>query len=149
MLAARMTTYAHTVEIARPPDEVFAFVTDPEAYPRWQPSLLRIQPHGPGRLRLGSGATEVRRFLGREVETTWTCVEHEPSRRSAIECRDGPVRFRGTFALEPSGTGTRFTWSVELLGRISSLARPLVGRATGGELRANCSRLKKLLEERE
>lgn len=89
-----MSTYSHTVRIGRPLDEVFAFVTDPAANPRWQPRLVRVEPHRPGRLRMGSEATEVRRFLGRELEATWTCVEHEPCTRSAIECAEGPVPFR-------------------------------------------------------
>jgi Polyketide cyclase / dehydrase and lipid transport len=68
-----MSTYAHTVEIGRPPEEVFAFVTDPAAYPRWQPSLVRVEPHRPGPLRLGSDATEVRRFTW-TVETWWAAA---------------------------------------------------------------------------
>jgi carbon monoxide dehydrogenase subunit G len=141
-----MSTYAHTVEIWRPPEEVFAFVTDPAAYPRWQPSLVSVEPLRPGPLRLGSEATEVRRFLGRELETTWTCVEHEPCTRSAIECDEGPVPFRGTFELEPTAGGTRFTWTVETWGAASRLAGPLAGRATRRELETNSSRLKLLLE---
>ena len=141
-----MSTYAHTIEIARPVADVFAFVTEPALYPRWQPSLVRVEPHAPGPLRLGSEATEVRRFLGRELETTWTCVEHRPCSRTAIESEDGPVPFRGTFALEPSDTGTRFTWTVDLSGATSLLAGPLVGRATKRELQANSGRLKALLE---
>ena len=142
-----MSSYAHSVEIRRPPEEVFAFVTDPAAYPRWQPSLVRVEPHAPGPLRLGSEATEVRRFLGRELETTWTCVEYRPCTRSAIESAGGPVPFRGTFELEPSRAGTRFTWTVELSGPAARLAGPLAGRATRRELEANTARLKRLLEE--
>lgn len=142
-----MSSYAHSVEIGRPPEEVFAFVTDPAAYPRWQPSLLSVEPHAPGPLRLGSEATEVRRFLGRELETTWTCVEHEPCTRSAIQSEDGPVPFRGIFELEPSRAGTRFTWTVELSGPAARLAGPLAGRATRRELEANTAHLKRLLED--
>jgi hypothetical protein len=105
-----MSTYAHTVEIGRPPEEV-------------------------------------RRFLGRELETTWTCVEHEPSTRSAIEAAEGPVPFRGTFELEPSRAGTRFTWTVETWGAAALLGGPLAGLATKRELAANAGRLKALLEE--
>jgi carbon monoxide dehydrogenase subunit G len=142
-----MSAYAHTIEIERPVAEVFAFVTEPAHYPRWQPTLVSVE-HAPGPLRLGSVATEVRRFLGREMETTWNCVEHRPCSRSAIESEDGPVPFRGTFALEPSEAGTRFTWTVELSGATSRLAGPLVSRATKSELKANSDRLKALLERR-
>ncbi len=141
-----MGTYQHAIEIERPVAEVFAFVTEPSNYPRWQPSLVEVRPHSPGPLRVGSTATEIRRFLGREVETTWTCVEHEPTSLSAIESDDGPVPFRGTFVLEPSEGGTCFTWIVETRGAASRLGGPLVGMATKSELEANCGRLKALLE---
>jgi uncharacterized protein YndB with AHSA1/START domain len=142
-----MATFAHTIEIECPPEEVFAFVSEPSLYPRWQPSLVRVEPHTGGPLRLGSEATEVRRFLGRELETTWTCVEYQPCQRSAIESADGLVPFRGTFTLEPCVDGTRFTWTVELFGGAVRLGGPLVGVTTRSELRTNASALKALLEE--
>jgi hypothetical protein len=141
-----MSTYVYSVEIRRALDEVFAFVTDPAAYPRWQPSLVSVEPHAPGPLRLGSEATEVRRFLGRELETTWTCVEHRPCTRSAIESAEGPVPFRGTFELEPSEAGTTFTWTVETWGAAARLGGPFAGLATKRELAANAGRLQALLE---
>ena len=143
-----MAVYEHSVEIARPPEEVFSFVTDTANYPRWQPSLVEIRPVTRGPLRVGSEATEVRRFLGREVETTWRCVEHEPTTRTAIESDEGPVPFRGTFVLEPEGAGTRFTWTVETRGAAARVGGPLVGRATRRELEENTARLKELLERR-
>lgn len=141
-----MAAYEHTVDIGRPQAEVFAFVTNPAHYPSWQPSLVEIRPHSRGPLRRGSTATEVRRFLGREVETTWRCVEHEPSWRSAIASDDGPVPFQGTFILEPSRHGTRFTWIVETRGPAARFGGPVVGRATKREMAASSERLKQLLE---
>ena len=141
-----MATYEHTVDIRRSQEEVFDFVTDPARYPVWQPSLVEIRPHSRGPLRRGATATEVRRFLGREVETTWRCVEHEPCSRSAIACDDGPVPFQGTFFLETSRRGTRFTWTVETRGPAARLGGPLVGRVTRRELEENTRRLKELLE---
>jgi carbon monoxide dehydrogenase subunit G len=141
-----MATYEHTIEIARPPEDVFAFVTDVSNYTRWQPSLVELHASRRGPLRVGSEATEVRRFLGREMETTWRCVEHEPSRLSAIEADDGPVPFRGTFLVEPLGHGTRFTWTVETRGAAARLGGPLVGTATRRELAENTALLKDLLE---
>ena len=141
-----MATYEHTLEIERPPAQVFAFVTEPTNYPRWQPSLVEVRPHLPGPLRVGSEATEVRRLLGREVQTTWRCVEHKPVTRSVIESDEGPVPFRGTFILAPSDAGTRFTWRVETRGTASRLGGAVVGVATRRELAANSARLKALLE---
>ena len=60
-----MATFEHTAEIARPVDEVFAFLAEPANLPRWQPSLLDVRPHRRGPLRAGVEVTERRRFLGR------------------------------------------------------------------------------------
>jgi carbon monoxide dehydrogenase subunit G len=143
-----MARFEHTIEIDRPPAEVFAFVTQPANYPRWQPSLIEVRPHRNGQLRVGREVTEVRRFLGREIETTWTCVEHLPASRSTIESPDGPVPFRASFDLAPAGTGTRFTWTVETGGTAARLAGPLVARSTRRELETNAGCLKRLLEGR-
>jgi carbon monoxide dehydrogenase subunit G len=141
-----MPAYEHTWHIARPIDEVFSFVTEPRNYPRWQPSILELHSRN-GSLRVGAQATEVRRFLGREVETTWRC--NEPPQRSTIESGDGPVPFRATFQLEPLADGTRFTWTVETHANgAARLAGPLVGAATRRELEANAARLKGILEGR-
>ena len=144
-----MARFEHSVEIARPPEAVFAFLTDPRNYPLWQPSLIEVRPHRRGRLRVGAEVTEVRRFLGHEMETTFVCTEHEPPRRSSIEDDSGPVPFRGTFELEPTRRGTRFRWTVETRpAPLSKLAGPLVGRVTERELATNATALKALLEGR-
>jgi hypothetical protein len=108
---------------------------------------VEVRPHSRGRLRLGSEVTEVRRFLGREMKTTWTCTEHEPHSRTTIEAGAGPVPFRGTFDLEPIDGRTRFTWTVETWGMAVRLGGPLATATTRRELVANSGRLKRLLED--
>jgi len=142
-----MATFEHTTEIGRPVDEVFAFLAEPANLPRWQPSLLDVRPHRRGPLRPGVEVTEVRRFLGRVMETTWVCTEHRPSRRSVIESDHGPVPFRGTWDLEPAGPGTRFTWTLETGGLAARLASAVAAGIARQELVANSLRLKELLED--
>jgi carbon monoxide dehydrogenase subunit G len=142
-----LKSYTHTIDIDCPVREVFAFISQPENFPRWQSSLLEIRRPGDGPLRVGSEVTEVRMFLGRKMETTWTCTEHEPNARSTIEDDEGTVPFRGTFDLEPKGQGTRFRWTVETAGpRGIKVPGAIVGAAVRRELAANCERLKELLE---
>ncbi len=142
-----MATFQHSAEIARPVDEVFAFLAEPVNLPRWQTSLLEVRPHRRGLLRPGVEVTETRQFLGRVMETTWVCTEHRPSRRSVIESEEGPVPFRGTWELEPAGPGTRFTWTLEAGGLAARVASAIAARMTREELAANTLRLKQLLEQ--
>ena len=96
---------------------------------------------------MGSEVTEVRLFLGREMETTWTCTEHEDCTRSSIEDEEGEVPFRGTFELERRGEGTRLRWTVQTAGpRRIKVPGQIVGVAVRRELAADCERLKELLE---
>jgi hypothetical protein len=97
---------------------------------------------------VGSEVTEVRSFMGRKMETTWTCTEHEPCERSSIEEDEGVVPFRGTFELEALGDGTLFTWTVETPGpRGIRVPGAIVGRMVRRQLAADSERLKELLED--
>jgi hypothetical protein len=142
-----MTTFEHTAQIHRPPEEVFAFLADPVNLPRWQLSLIAVRPHRRGPLRPGVEVTETRRFLGRVMETTWVCTEHHPSRRSVIESDEGPVPFRGIWELEAAGGSTVFTWTLETGGLAGRLGRGLARRLACEELEADSLRLKQLLEQ--
>jgi uncharacterized protein YndB with AHSA1/START domain len=139
--------YEHTIEIERPPEEVFDFISEPHNFPLWQESLLEIRD-AKGKLRVGREITEVRSFMGRKMETTWTCTEHEPHSRSSIEDDEGLVPFKGTFELEPRADGgTSFTWTVETPGpRGIKVPRAIVGRMVKRQLATDSERLKELLE---
>lgn len=141
-----MTTFEHTAQILRPPEAVFAFLTEPANLPRWQMSLLAVRPHRHGPLRPGVEVTETRRFLGRVMETTWICTEHSPSRRSVIESDEGPVPFRGIWELEAAGDATHFTWTLETGGLAGRVAGAVATRLAREELAADTLRLKRLLE---
>jgi uncharacterized membrane protein len=139
--------YEHTIEIERPVREVFEFISQPENFPRWQESLLEVRRQASGPLRVGSEVTEVRRFMGRKMETTWTCTEHEPYERSSIEEDEGLVPFKGTFELEERGDRTLFTWIVETPGpRGIKVPGAVVGRMVRRQLAVDSERLKELME---
>ena len=142
-----MKRYEHSIEIERPVEEVFDFISRPENFPLWQESLLEIRREAEGPLRVGSEVTEVRSFMGRKMETTWTCTEHEPCERSSIEEDEGLVPFKGTFELEALGGSTLFTWTVETPGpRGIKVPGAIVGRMVRRQLAVDSERLKELLE---
>ncbi len=142
-----MKRYEHSIEIERPAEEVFEFISHPENFPLWQESLLEIRREAKGPLRVGSQVTEIRSFMGRKMETTWTCTEHEPCERSSIEEDEGLVPFKGTFELEDLDGVTLFTWVVETPGpRGIKVPGAIVGRMVKRQLAADSERLKELLE---
>jgi uncharacterized protein YndB with AHSA1/START domain len=143
------TMFEFTVEteIARPAGEVFAHVTDPAQLTSWQATAVSSVPETPGPLRLGSRLREVHRGpRGRTFDSLVEVVAYEPGRLFALHVVEGyPIDVR--IELAPSGAGTvmRFTAHGEMPGG-TSLLEPVVRRALQRQFRADCVRLKRLLE---
>jgi uncharacterized protein YndB with AHSA1/START domain len=105
-----------SIQIARSPEEVFAYLTDPSKLSTWQDAEEVVEltpgPRGPGtRLR------EVHKALGRRRVEITEFVVYEPGRRFDTRVIDGPP-VDGRWDFEPTGGGTRltFTPSVRLAG---------------------------------
>jgi uncharacterized protein YndB with AHSA1/START domain len=136
-----------SVGIDRPPDEVFAYATDPAHVQDWQSSALEASVDG--QLQAGVTGREVRKFLGRKMESTIRIEEYEPPRRFALQVTSGPVPFHVLQTVEPAGEGSRVHVVMEgEPGRFFKLAEPLVERAVRRELEGNFATLKDILESR-
>jgi hypothetical protein len=64
-----MTRVEHSVAFARPPEEVFGFVSNPLNDPYWETALLSGQDLGSPK-GVGSKVTWVRKLLGLESSAT-------------------------------------------------------------------------------
>jgi len=110
-----MSPVTTTIEIARPPDEVFAYVTDPLLFTEWQNDVVAVR-WGEGRTHaLGARLTTVRRIGGVERSMTQEITEFDPPRRWAARGIDGPVRPVATILVEPvaDGGGSRVTFGLD------------------------------------
>ena len=133
--------------INRPPSEVFTYATDPVNVSEWQSSALEAAVDG--ELRAGATGREVRKFLGRRMESTMRIEEYEPPRSFALQVTSGPVPFHVQQTVEPTGEGSRINVVIEgEPGGFFKLAEPLVERAVRRELEGNLATLKDLLESR-
>ena len=142
-----MTRIERSIVIDKPIGEVFDFTHDLVNNPLWQTTVVEIEPLTEGPMRVGSQWREVRRFLGKRIETVLELTEYEPSARSAVRMVSGPVPLTGTYEYEPVDGGTRFTVTGELDAHgFFKLAEPVFARITGRELEANLGHLKDLLE---
>ena len=141
-----MVRVEHEVTINRPPGEVFAYLTDLEKLPEWQATAIsgRLESD---RLETGATAVEVRRFLGREMESTIHVTDMEPDRRFAGEVVSGPLEYRFSHQLEPEGEGTKVMFTIEGdPGRYFSLSEPVVERQVRRQVADDFRTLKLLLE---
>jgi len=129
-----------TVEIARPPEEVFAYLTDVSHLPEWQAGVLFAQ-------REGDRIRESRTLFGRELHSTLEVVENDPPSCFALRALDGPLRFTVRHLLEPSGGGTSLNVVAEAdAGLLPGFASGLVARRAEKQFRGDFERLKELLE---
>jgi uncharacterized protein YndB with AHSA1/START domain len=139
-----------TIEIARPPEEVFPYVTDPNRFCEWQESIVdgcmaASEPAG-----LGSRTLCTRQIGFAKRTTAADITRFSPPRTWAVRGIDGPIRAHVDVDVEPldDGSRSRVTITVDFEGHgIGRLLVPLVvHRQARKEMPANVKRLKERLE---
>ena len=81
------------VRIARPREEVFAYLTDPERIPEWQETAVEVAAE-PGDRGVGSRWRETRVFMGKRIEQTVETTAYQPLEEFALAVVDGPIPLR-------------------------------------------------------
>jgi hypothetical protein len=87
-----MAPIVSSIEIARPPGEVFAYVADPSRLAEWQESVVSSRMEGGGPPTVGSKAVTTRRVGRGERTMTMEMTNIDPPRSWAVRGIDGPVR---------------------------------------------------------
>lgn len=136
--------FEHAVEIARPPEDVYAYLADPTNLPEWQSEVSEVRRESETRF------TELRTFVGRRIESTLEVTADEPGRAFSLRSVAGPVRFSVHHRLEPAGEGrTRLSVVGETEGPVGGLFKlggRLLTRAAERRFVEDFERLKQLLE---
>ena len=142
-----MLNVEKSVFIKKTPEVVWAFVTAEGNYTKWQPAVTQVIEGGP-RNTVGSHFTEVRKFMGRELRTTYEITEYVPNAKWAGKVVDGPVHYEVTNTCEASDAGTKYTTRVEGDTKgFFKLAEGLVASQLEKSLAEDFQRLKELLEK--
>jgi len=142
-----MARFQNTVTIARPANEVFAFLADFGNIPAWNYAIARIVPTSPGQAGVGATYRQTR-AIPRSSEEGFEVIDFAPPSRLAVKGQIGPFNASSSYLLEPTGGGTRLTNHVELEPS-SALLRPIGPLAVPGIKTAvarNLGTLKQLLE---
>jgi uncharacterized protein YndB with AHSA1/START domain len=152
-VSGRRSTVAPIVtstEIARPPDDVFRYVTDPSRLGEWQESVVSSHADESGPPHVGSRVVQTRRMGRREQTMTSEITEISPPTSWAVRGVDGPVRAMVKGTVEPLDDGGRSRVTIELDFEghgVGKLLVPLVVRRQAQrQMPHNMSRLKERLE---
>ena len=138
-----------TIDIARPPADVFAYLDQLDRHGEWQEQIVAVRVDTEGPTRVGSRATETRKVPGGNREFTYEVTEHEPPRRVAFRGINGPVRPVGTVSVEPLGDGSssRVRLEFDLVGKgAGKLVAPVARRDARRQIPKDQVRLKERLE---
>ena len=144
-----MPTIVHDIEISRPPDEVFRYVTDPARFAEWQDDVVsaRIEPGGP--CEVGARMVTTRRVARTEFTQVQEITEIAPPRSWAVRGVEGPIRAHARITVEPlrSGAASRVTFALEFEGPgIGKLFVPQVRRIAAKQAPRSYQNLKERLE---
>jgi uncharacterized protein YndB with AHSA1/START domain len=141
-----MEAIVSTIDIDRPPDGVFAYVSDPRRWPEWQKDIVSVRMEGQG---VGAQFATTRRVGPSQQTIVQEITQVVPPRSWAARGVNGPFIANGTIMIEPLDEGRRsqvtFTLDFEASGA-NRLFLPLVLRMTRSGAPKSYSVLKEQLE---
>jgi uncharacterized protein YndB with AHSA1/START domain len=132
-----------TTAIERPAQEVFAFLTDIDAEPKWREGVnsVTIETGRPG--AVGLVYTQQISRMGFNIALTVTVTDVELNRRLAYTFAGGPFKGNGSYEIVGDGDTCRVVATMDL-GK-SVMAKTL-GGMMGPQLQKDLDQLKAALE---
>jgi uncharacterized membrane protein len=145
-----MAAIVESIDIARPPVEVFAYLDQLERHGEWQQAIVSSQVDTGSPVGVGTRASAKRRMPGGLTTTvTYEIVEHDPPRRTRFQGVNGPVRVAGVVNVVPldDGAGSRVTVELDFHGiGIGKLLAPMARMQAAKQVPADQRRLRARLE---
>jgi len=138
------------IDVARPVQDVFAYLTDLDRLSEWQPNVVSVTKETAGAMGKGTRLREVRRGpFGRQVEAVVEVATYVPNRRFDLRIASGPLPIDGNHELHETDAGTRIDFVAEgQPGGVLRIVEPLLARVLRRQFRGYYERLKGILESR-
>jgi uncharacterized protein YndB with AHSA1/START domain len=104
------------ITVARPIDEVFAFVADPDRFAVWNSAVQDVRPTSPGPARVGSTYAMERQLPTGRAVNQLEIVARESPHEFAVRTTSGPTPFLYLyrFVAENGATVVEFDGEVDL-----------------------------------
>jgi uncharacterized protein YndB with AHSA1/START domain len=107
-----VASFEHTVEIPRPPEEVFPWLLEQDKVPRWTGNLERYEQLD-GSLHTGSRVRQVLEVSGRTIDVELEITRYDPPSGAETRFETNGIKVVTAYVLQPNGGGTRLTQSLE------------------------------------
>lgn len=103
---------SRTLQVPRPPEEVFAYLQDFTTTEEWDPGTVRTtRLEGDG--GVGTRYRNVSRFLGRETQLEYVVEEADSPGRLRLRGENKTVVSEDTMTMTPTSAGTELTYTAE------------------------------------
>jgi uncharacterized protein YndB with AHSA1/START domain len=146
-----MAAIVSSIEITRPPEEVFAYLMEPSHLAEWQESLVSARTESGSTPVVGSKLITTRKLGRRERTMTMEMTSLSAPRSWAARGIDGPIRaiVKGTVEPLDGGARSRVTIELDFEGHgVGKLLVPLVVRRQAArEVPRDMQNLKERLEK--
>jgi uncharacterized protein YndB with AHSA1/START domain len=131
MVLTDVPTLEASIDIAAPPEKVWALISDLRNIPRWSPQCAKSFVRGGGAVAEGTRLVNVNRRGLLVWPTRSKVVRFEPLREIAFRIKDNNAVW--SYTLESDGaSGTRLTERRDAPGGISAISVRLTDRFLGG-----------------
>ncbi len=125
-----MAHYNASVDTSRPPDEMFAYLSDFSSTQEWDPGVIEAERLGDAPGQEGTEFRLLASFLHRKIPLTYRVVEYDPPSAVTFRGESSTVVSLDRITFEPSEIGTRITYDADLaLKGPFKLADPLLALA--------------------
>ena len=142
-----MTGFNMNEWVARPPKEVFDFITASDNASKIAPSVKSMVKLTDGPPRVGTRYRETRLMGGKEQQAELEIVEFEPTRKYAMQNVTEGIETVYRYNFQPEKDGTRIDLVCEVKTKgIKKLMLPLVASILKKEDGDHLQRVKKVLE---
>ena len=142
-----MISFHTSVGVARPIEEVFAYVSNPHFFPQWNSAVQAVQCTSGEASRLGSTYSMRRQLPTGVVDNELEIVGCEHPTEFTIRTVSGPTPFTYRYQFDPDGADTvvHLDATVKLQG-VAAILGPLAAHAVRRGVDANFAALKLTLE---
>jgi carbon monoxide dehydrogenase subunit G len=106
-----MPSFLHTIDVPKPPAEVFPYLLEADKVPQWTSDLSSYEPAGP----LAAG-TEIRQVIsigGNHITLNMTLDRYEPPVGAVVSFSTNGVDVANTYVIEAIESGSRVTQGLD------------------------------------